>query len=106
MLSDVSPEKRVPAEHPPVREMVDEILKGMSPRFARLYAEVGRPSIAPERLLRDVAFPAAKTNSAATPCGFQARPKTQRPVGQRSRVGRTVRCRKAFSRWQVLPHGL
>jgi hypothetical protein len=27
-------------------------LQEMSPRFARLYAEVGRPSIAPERLLR------------------------------------------------------
>lgn len=54
MFSYVSPEKRVPADHPlrAVREMVDEILKGMSPRFARLYVDVGRPSIAPERLLR------------------------------------------------------
>jgi transposase len=54
MFSYVSPEQRVPADHPlrPVREMVDTILKEMSPRFARLYADVGRPSIAPERLLR------------------------------------------------------
>jgi transposase len=54
MFSYVSPEKRVPQEHPlrPIREMVDGILKEMSPRFARLYAKVGRPSIAPERLLR------------------------------------------------------
>ncbi len=54
MFSYVSPEKRVPVDHPlrAVREMVDEILKGMSWRFARLYADVGRPSIAPERLLR------------------------------------------------------
>jgi transposase len=54
MFSYVSPEKRVPLEHPlrPVREMVDGILKEMSPRFARLYSERGRPSIAPERLLR------------------------------------------------------
>jgi len=54
MFSYVSPEQRVPQDHPlrPVREMVDTILKEMSPRFARLYAEVGRPSIAPERLLR------------------------------------------------------
>jgi len=54
MFSYVSPEQRVPQDHPlrPVREMVDTILKEMSPRFARLYADVGRPSIAPERLLR------------------------------------------------------
>ena len=52
MFSYVSPEKRVPADHPlrPVRKMVDEILKEMSPKFAKLYSEVGRPSIAPERL--------------------------------------------------------
>ena len=54
MFSYVSPEQRVPQDHPlrPIREMVDGILKEMSPRFARLYSDVGRPSIAPERLLR------------------------------------------------------
>jgi transposase len=54
MFSYISPEKRVPMDHPlrPIREMVDAVLKEMSPRFARLYAPVGRPSIAPERLLR------------------------------------------------------
>ena len=54
MFSYVSPDKRVPADHPlrGVREMVDTILNEMSPRFGRLYSEVGRPSIAPERLLR------------------------------------------------------
>jgi transposase len=54
MFSYVSPEQRVPQDHPlrPVREMVDTILKEMSGRFARLYSKVGRPSIAPERLLR------------------------------------------------------
>jgi len=54
MFSYVSPEKRVPADHPlrPIRKMVDEILKEMSPQFAKLYSDVGRPSIAPERLLR------------------------------------------------------
>jgi transposase len=54
MFSYVSPERRVPADHPlrPVRKMVDEILKQMSPQFGKLYSEVGRPSIAPERLLR------------------------------------------------------
>src|SRR5712692_11486596 len=54
MFSYISQEKRVPSEHPlrPIREMVDRVLKEMSPRWARLYAKVGRPSIAPERLLR------------------------------------------------------
>jgi transposase len=54
MFSYISPEQRVPVDHPlrAVREMVDQILKEMSPRFARLYSDVGRPSIAPERLLR------------------------------------------------------
>src|SRR6202023_3619645 len=52
MFSYVSPEKRVPADHPlrPVRKTVDEILKEMSPQFAKLYYAVGRPSIPPERL--------------------------------------------------------
>ena len=54
MFSYVSPEQRVPRDHPlrPIREMVDTILQEMSPRFARLYSQRGRPSIAPERLLR------------------------------------------------------
>jgi transposase len=31
---------------------VDEVLSELSPRFATLYARVGRPSIPPEKLLR------------------------------------------------------
>jgi transposase len=56
MFSYISPEKRVPADHPlrPIRKMVDEILKEMPPKFAKLYSDVGRPSIAPERLLRSL----------------------------------------------------
>jgi transposase len=56
MFSYVSPEKRVPADHPlrPLRKIVDEILKEMSPQFAKLYSQVGRPSIAPERLFRSL----------------------------------------------------
>jgi transposase len=54
IFSYLSPEKRVPAEHPLrlVRALVDRVLEEMSPRLAKLYADVGRPSIAPERLLR------------------------------------------------------
>jgi transposase len=56
IFSYISPEKRVPTDHPlrPIRKLVDEILKEMSPQFARLYSNVGRPSIAPERLLRSL----------------------------------------------------
>src|SRR3979490_785488 len=56
IFSYISPEKRVPADHPwrPIRKMVDEILKERSPQFAQLYSDVGRPSIAPERLLRSL----------------------------------------------------
>src|SRR5713101_36335 len=54
MFSYISPEQRVPADHPlrPIRKMTDEIFKQLSPRFTGLYARVGRPSIAPEKLLR------------------------------------------------------
>src|SRR5579864_604613 len=54
VFSYVSLEERVPADHPlrKIRELVDQVLKEMSPQFGKLYAEVGRPSIAPERLLR------------------------------------------------------
>src|SRR6476620_541046 len=56
MFSYISPEKRVPSDHPlrPLRKIVDEILKEMSPKFQKLYSKVGRPSIAPERLLRSL----------------------------------------------------
>jgi transposase len=54
MWSYVSPEARVPQDHPlrPMRQMVDLVLTELSPRFAPLYATTGRPSIAPEKLLR------------------------------------------------------
>jgi len=54
MWSYISPEQRVPTEHPlrPIRAMVDAILADLSPTFATLYSRVGRPSIPPEKLLR------------------------------------------------------
>jgi transposase len=47
-------EDRVPADHPlrAIRTMVDAALEAMSPEFEALYACGGRPSIAPEYLLR------------------------------------------------------
>src|ERR1043166_253998 len=54
MFSYGSPEQRVPADHPlrPIRKMVDAALKGLSRSFQRMYADWGRPSVAPEKLLR------------------------------------------------------
>ena len=54
IFSYISPEERVPADHPlrKIRTLVDEVLGDMSRQFAKLYADTGRPSIAPERLLR------------------------------------------------------
>jgi len=54
MFSYISAEKRVPKDHPlrAIRNMVDVILKDLSPLFESLYSTTGRPSIAPEKLLR------------------------------------------------------
>jgi transposase len=54
MFSYVSAERRVPADHPlrPIRAMVDMALKGLSRSFGKMYPDWGRPSIAPEKLLR------------------------------------------------------
>jgi len=56
MFSYVSLEDRVPQDHPlrRIREIVDEILRGMAKDFDGLYAKTGRPSVPPERLLRAV----------------------------------------------------
>src|SRR6202008_3175956 len=54
MFIYLSLEERVPANPPlrPIRLMVDDALKALSPTFGRLYSAFGRPSIPPEKLLR------------------------------------------------------
>jgi len=54
MFSYISAERRVPKDHPlrAIRAMADIALKALDQRFAGMYAALGRPSIAPERLLR------------------------------------------------------
>ncbi|HUF21671.1 MAG TPA: IS5 family transposase [Burkholderiales bacterium] len=54
MFSYFSPESRVPQKHPlrPIKAQADAVLGSMSAEFDRLYAEIGRPSIPPERLLK------------------------------------------------------
>src|SRR2546429_4714314 len=52
VFSHISPEERVPQDQPlrPLRVMTDEALQQLQPRFNN--AKIGRPSIAPEKLLR------------------------------------------------------
>ena len=54
IFSYVSPEDRVPADHPlrVTRQMCDEALRKMSQCFAGLYSKLGRRSVPPEQLLR------------------------------------------------------
>jgi len=54
MFSYVVPEHRVRPDHPlrAIRRMTDEVFATLSPRFDRMYADMGRPSIPPEQLLR------------------------------------------------------
>src|SRR5712691_5890536 len=54
MLSVVTPERRVPQNHPlrAVKRLADAALAELSPTFSEMYSAVGRPSIPPERLLK------------------------------------------------------
>ncbi len=63
LLSYVSLEKRVPADHPlrVIREIVNTTLVAMSAEFDALYSPFGRDSIAPERLLRALLLQAFHT---------------------------------------------
>lgn len=54
MLSPVTPDTLVPRGHPirEIRAIVDGALAELSPIFNAMYAQVGRPSIPPEHLLK------------------------------------------------------
>jgi len=54
MLAFVDVETRIPLDHPlrTIRYVADEALADLSPLFDAMYAEIGRPSISPERLLK------------------------------------------------------
>lgn len=56
LFSYISPEARVPKNHPlrPIRTMVNEALRELSPVFKEMYSHTGRRSIAPEKLLRSL----------------------------------------------------
>src|SRR4030065_1412224 len=54
MLSALTPDQLVPQDHPirRIKPIVDQALKKLSPTFNRMYADLGRPSIPPEHLLK------------------------------------------------------
>ena len=54
MLVALTPDQLVPQDHPirRIKPIVDQALKEMSPTFNRMYADLGRPSIPPEHLLK------------------------------------------------------
>src|SRR6266700_4031178 len=54
LFSYLSPEDRIPADHPlrAIRTMTDAALRVLSPQFETMCATIGRPSVAPEKLLR------------------------------------------------------
>jgi hypothetical protein len=53
-FSYLSPEQRGRADHPlrAIRAMTDRVFAELSPRFTKMYSDLGRPSIPPEQLLR------------------------------------------------------
>jgi transposase len=63
MFSYVSLEERVPADHPlrAIRRITDRALERLSPKFGTLYINFGRPSVAPEKLLRALLLQALYT---------------------------------------------
>jgi hypothetical protein len=83
MFSYLSPEQRVRPDHPlrAIRRMTDEVLTSLSPRFTKMYADMGRPSIPPEQLLRAHTGP---------PCSLKIKQRTWRltvPFDFRVQVG-------------------
>jgi len=54
MVMLMSPESRVPKDHPirRIKKLADDALAKLSPVFDEMYSTVGRPSIPPERLLK------------------------------------------------------
>src|SRR5215831_18427311 len=54
MFSYLSPEQRVPSDHPlrAIRQITDTVLTQLSLAFSKMYSKIGRRSIPPEKLLR------------------------------------------------------
>ena len=92
LFSYVDIEERVPQNDPLrlIRRIVNEVLAALDSEFAKLYADDGRPSIAPERLLRALLLqvfgrtrnPGPNTTGGRTPGLFT--PCTTARVGRRT----------------------
>jgi transposase len=56
MLALFSIEARIPSDHPlrRIKAMADQELSGLSKVFDRMYSKVGRPSVAPEKILKSL----------------------------------------------------
>jgi transposase len=56
MLALFSIEARIPSDHPlrRIKRMADQQLLGLSPVFNRMYSSIGRPSVAPEKILKSL----------------------------------------------------
>src|SRR3990167_4294178 len=56
MLALISLESRIPGDHPlrRIKAMADQELLGLSRVFDRMYSKVGRPSVAPEKILKSL----------------------------------------------------
>jgi transposase len=54
LFSCVDLEERIPARHPlgKIRQVVNEALASLDDGFEALHTDFGRPSVAPERLIR------------------------------------------------------
>jgi hypothetical protein len=95
MFSYVSPERRVPPDHPlrPIRRMVDVALQGLSRSFGRMYVDWGRPSIAPEKLLcaaiAGVVFDSQRADADGA-TGIQSLNHPEAPVQLKKRILRTA----------------
>jgi hypothetical protein len=131
IFSYVSPETRVRADHPlrAIRQMTDQVLRELSPRFERMYSDLGRPSIPPEQLLRalllqglcrirserllieeidysilfrwfiGLSSPIWGTCCSTTAMGWWPR---SHPINTRSKISQQARCNmpKKFSEWR------
>jgi transposase len=54
MLTTLSPEELIPADHPirRIRKVVEVVLADLDGEFDAMYSSTGRPSVPPEQLLK------------------------------------------------------
>jgi transposase len=77
MLAYVCIEERIPSDHPlrGIKGMADQELKKLSGVFNRMYSQIGRPSVAPERILKSlllIALYSVRSEKDLTMYGFGA----------------------------------